>query len=121
MLRLAEETETAHCLIEDNAHIFDTDGSSVCPDRAIRLFDLVWNIISDAFKYSNENCRKISPKRSLKDFFMERLPEYVLEEDDRRLVLQIAEVWGAFIGDPWDNQSLKYFWLEECLDGGGST
>ncbi|KAK4078871.1 hypothetical protein Purlil1_11809 [Purpureocillium lilacinum] len=26
-------------------------------------------------------------------------------------------MWGSFIGDCWEEQSLKWFWLEECLDG----
>jgi hypothetical protein len=78
----------------------------------------MWSIISDAFKFSNENCSKISPKTSLKDFFMQKLSESELSGDDRTLILQIAEMWGGFIGDQWDKQSLRYFWLEECLDGG---
>jgi hypothetical protein len=56
----------------------------------------------------------------LKDFFLEKVPEKGINEDDQKLILQMGEVWGAFIGDPWDKQSLKYFWLEECLDGGTS-
>jgi hypothetical protein len=118
-LALAKKTETSYCLIEDNACIFDSDGNAVCPKKAAELFDLVWKIISEAFKFSNRDCPNISPKRSLKDFFIEKLTQYELGEEDQRLILLIAEVWGAFIGDPWDKQSLKYFWLEECLDGGG--
>ena len=25
--------------------------------------------------------------------------------------------WGAFVGSPVQNQSLKFFWMEECIDG----
>ena len=46
------------------------------------------------------------------------MKERGLEGEERKLVMQIGEMWGAFIGDPWERQSLKYFWLEECLDGG---
>ncbi|KAI9678030.1 MAG: hypothetical protein M1817_005974 [Caeruleum heppii] len=32
-------------------------------------------------------------------------------------LLWMAEMWGAFVGDPVQRQSLKYFWLEECIEG----
>jgi hypothetical protein len=57
----------------------------------------------------------------LEGLFIEKVPKKGISEEDQTLVLQMGEVWGAFIGDPWDKQSLKYFWLEECLDGGGSS
>ena len=28
-------------------------------------------------------------------------------------------MWGAFVGSPVSSQSLKYFWLEECIEGEG--
>lgn len=87
-------------------------------EKAAEHFDLIWAIISDAFKYSNENFANISPKASLKGFFIEEIREKGLSKEGQALILQMAEMWGAFIGDPWDKQSLKYFWLEECLDGG---
>jgi hypothetical protein len=118
ILNLAKQTETAICLVEDSMCVFDQSGQSIDVEKATEFFELVWTIISDAFKYSNENCANISPKTSLKDFFMQKVYEKGLSEEDQTLILQLAEMWGAFIGDPWDQQSLKYFWLEECLDGG---
>jgi hypothetical protein len=29
----------------------------------------------------------------------------------------MADMWGAFIGGTTSQQSLKFLWLEECLDG----
>jgi hypothetical protein len=117
-LDLAKQTDTALCLIEDNTCVFDQNGQAIGMEKAAEHFDLVWAIISDAFKYSNEDFANISPKASLKDFFIEKIGEKGLSKEDQALILQMAEMWGAFIGDPWDKQSLKYFWLEECLDGG---
>ena len=82
------------------------------------LSELVWGIISDAFKYSNESSSSILPNQSLKDFFIQKIGEKDLSEVDKGLILQMAEMWGAFVGSPWEGQSLKYFWLEECIDGG---
>lgn len=88
--------------------------------RANEASDVFWGVVADAFKYSNENdsSSEIPPDRSLKDFFVEKLEEKELEEADKKIVLQMAQMWGAFIGDPLERQSLKYFWLEECIDGG---
>ena len=82
--------------------------------------DVFWSIVADAFKYSNENdsSSAIPQDRSLNDFFVDQLEEKEVEEADRKMILQMAQLWGAFIGDPIERQSLKYFWLEECLDGG---
>jgi len=27
-------------------------------------------------------------------------------------------MWGDFVGEPIEKQSMKYFWLEECIEGG---
>lgn len=32
--------------------------------------------------------------------------------------MQMAEMWGAYIGDPVHRQSLKFAWMEECCGGG---
>lgn len=82
------------------------------------IFELVWSIISDAFKKSNESCSTIPSSTSLKDYCIERISPSDLSEGDKELVFQLAETWGTFIGDPLEKQSLKYFWMEECLDGG---
>lgn len=71
-----------------------------------------------AFKYSNENCSTIHPNKSLKDFFLTQLKEQSFDPEEHNFILMLAEMWGSFIGDSWERQSLKWFWLEECLDGG---
>jgi hypothetical protein len=84
---------------------------------ASKASDIFWGMVADAFKYSNDST-SIPPDRSLKDFFVAELEDKDLSADEKKLVLKTAEMWGAFIGDPLEKQSLKYFWLEECIDGG---
>ncbi|EHL03715.1 hypothetical protein M7I_0362 [Glarea lozoyensis 74030] len=59
----------------------------------------MWGIIVQAFKYSAENTAKIDPSRSLYDFFVEKVQEVYPGggeiEQKRKLVLQMAELWGA--------------------------
>ncbi|MCJ1402281.1 hypothetical protein MMC11_005501 [Xylographa trunciseda] len=116
ILDLAKETNTVASLIGEKSGTFDELGEYMDEKKAERLSELVWGIIADAFKYSNDSS-SIPPDRSLRDFFVEELEEKDLSQEDKKIVLQIAQMWGAFIGDPIERQSLKYFWLEECIDG----
>jgi hypothetical protein len=80
-------------VINDNTYIFDQNGQAVSTKKATEFFDMVWDIISDAFKYSNDNCSNISPETSLKDFFIEKVSGKGISEEDQTLVLQMGEVW----------------------------
>ena len=47
---------------------------------------------------------------------------FELEEEDQKedeeLLLQMSEMWGAYVGDPVTRQSLRFAYLEECCGGG---
>lgn len=58
----------------------------------------------------------IPPEMSLLDFFEAKTKEWELDEATSKLVLQMAHMWGDYVGESIETQSLKYFWLEECLD-----
>lgn len=112
ILQLARDTDTRIEALGEQTQVFDSSGKQVADDRAERLNDLIWSIISDAFAYSNKRCEDIDPDLSLKDFFMEHLPKHKLSNEDYELTIDMAEMWGSFIGDNWYRQSLKWFWLE---------
>lgn len=78
----------------------------------------MWSVIDDAFRYSKEQSASIPQDRSLYDFFQTKLKEKSLDQASSEIVLQMARIWGDFIGDPIEKQSLKYLWLEDCIDGG---
>ena len=80
--------------------------------------NIVWSIISDAFKYSNDFSGTIPPEESLLDFFKTKIKEQGLDARSSKFVLQMARMWGDFVGEPIEKQSLKFFWLEECIEGG---
>ncbi|KAL4969675.1 flavin monoamine oxidase family protein [Aspergillus stella-maris] len=117
ILGLAIKTGTILSQIKESPCIFKTDSQLLCKTKAAELLDILWDIILKAFKYSNEHCISISPTKSLQDFVIEEAYHMGLSFEDQALILQIAEMWGGFVGDPLDKQSLKHFWLEECLDG----
>ena len=58
------------------------------------------------------------PEESLMDFFKAKVEEKELDSRSSKIVLQMARMWGDFVGEPIEKQSLKFFWLEECIEGG---
>ncbi|KAF6844039.1 flavin-containing amine oxidoreductase [Colletotrichum musicola] len=122
ILDLAKETDTAVGSWDDHSHLFDESGNLLSLQDSERYSGIMWGIIQDAFQYSNKNCASIDPSESLWGFFQQRVVEKIPETEkdydtQRTIVLQVAELWGNFIGSPIQTQSLKFFWLEECIDG----
>ncbi|MCJ1230922.1 hypothetical protein MMC12_007596 [Toensbergia leucococca] len=113
----AKETGTIAFSIGERSAIFNELGHSLSEEKAIEYSELVWGIISDAFKYSNENTASIPPNRSLMDYFKTKVEEKDLSRKQKSTILNMAQMWGAFVGDPIERQSLKFFWLEECIEG----
>jgi len=77
---------------------------------------------------SNDNGPSIPSDKSLYDFFNDKRyrdrwaktsDHLGLEEAKRRevMLLRLAESWGAFIGSPVQKQSLRFMWMEQCLEG----
>lgn len=120
MVKLAKDTGTTLSAIDDSTRVYDSRGVPLGSDETKAGFERVWSFIDDAFKKSNESCSSIDPNVSLKDFFLAKMAEQALSQEEQDRILLLAEMWGFFIGDPWEQQSLKWFWLEECLDGGMS-
>ncbi|MCJ1384955.1 hypothetical protein MMC17_008073 [Xylographa soralifera] len=118
ILDRARETQTVVSHTGERGYFVDEIGQAMQEDTANRLSAFTWQVITDAIDHSQENCERIAPTESLKDFFDRKLIESNLELDERNIVLQMAMTLGSFTGDTWERQSLKNFWLEECLDGG---
>ena len=118
MLQLAKDTNSRLGSVDEDAGVYDSDGASMDGQEVLDGFTVVWNLLADAFKFSNENCANIAANLSLKSFFMENLSASHLDQRSQSVILELAEMWGGFIGDAFETQSLKWFWLEECLDGG---
>ncbi|KAK8138801.1 polyketide synthase 1 [Apiospora sp. TS-2023a] len=122
ILNIANETKTAVGTWDTESYLFDEAGKLLALADGEVYSTLMWEIIQDAFRHSNKNAATISPDESLWDFFqvevVKRIPESKPDyASKRQFVLQMAEMWGSFIGSPITSQSLKFFWLEECIDG----
>ncbi|KXX81967.1 putative polyamine oxidase 4 [Madurella mycetomatis] len=122
IMDLVRETNTAFGVWDSPTYVFDEDGQLLSLEQGEKYSTLMWSIIEDAFEYSNKHGSEIDPDRTLLDFFQEQVVKRIpdAEEDHegrRRILLQMAELWGSFVGSPLGTQSLKFFWLEECIEG----
>jgi monoamine oxidase len=119
ILDLAKITKTAMHTWGEELQVFGENGDLSKEGKEIA--NVMWKIIAQAFKYSAQNTSTIDPNESLNDFFEKKaLDEFPAERDSdkKKILMQMAELWGAFVGSSVYRQSLKFFWLEECIDGG---
>lgn len=123
ILDLANETKTATGQWEERSSVIDEAGNQLPALDAITYSTIMWDVVGAAFAYSNKYSATISPDESLWDFFQKEVPRRIPETEEnfkrkRNYVYQLADQWGAFVGSHVFTQSLKFFWLEECIDGG---
>ncbi|KAK6432071.1 hypothetical protein LTR95_011762 [Oleoguttula sp. CCFEE 5521] len=126
IMKLAQQTDTQlHSWDEEHQAVFDAEGLSVDPAEAAEFTRLIWDdgLVAAAFKHSNEHGSEIPASTSLSDFFVERAGKLFTDLDaqaasrKRGRFLQTASMWGAYVGSATDKQSLRFFWLEECIEG----
>lgn len=127
MLDIAKQTKTVTMNWDGRQSVFDHLGNHMPGKEASENTEVVWTIIEEAMKLSNEKSASIPVGKSLYNFFDEQVEEkFPSKTEDtsdqeskrkQRTILQMAEMWGAFVGSPIQRQSLKFFWLEECIDG----
>jgi len=123
---LAAETNTKIHYWGERQAEYDDQGNRAPDEDVVRRGELFWGIVSDAFKHSNENGATIPSSMSLMDFVKQEAATKFRGDKDmpaeeaarqEKMLVQEAEMWGAFVGSPVTRQSLKFFWLEECIEG----
>ena len=125
-MQAANETNTPLHRWNEKQLIYDTLGNTLDSDKADRLSTLLWEIIEEAFSFSEEARQSDEPGNvipehdSLYDFISRRTLERLPDDAERDLLLRMSEMFGAYVGEPVWRQSLRFAWLEECCGGGES-
>jgi hypothetical protein len=120
---LAEETGSTAFSWDGRQVLFDSSGKIIPENKSSELTENMWQMISDAMVYSSNSGKDITKATSLKDYLMEKIKTFYLDDStntaefDRQHLLYVCETWGAFVGSPIEQQSLKFFWMEECIEG----
>ncbi|EXJ77154.1 hypothetical protein A1O3_10312 [Capronia epimyces CBS 606.96] len=119
IMGLAEKTGTKVMEPEEEGALFDTGGIRRSDAEAVDLSSKIWEMVVGAFKHSDDHSATIDPQTSLFDYFKSQLAETETGVDSKKRqdLLHEAQMWGPFVGDPVEKQSLKFFFLEECIEG----
>lgn len=97
--------------------IFDVSGKLYDDSMATKITEFMWTTIDKAFEYSNKYKDAIPSDKSLLDFFYEQVEKTDFTQAEKDACIEVARLWGSYVGDPIERQSLKFFLLEECIDG----
>lgn len=99
----------------------DNTGKLLDTEVAKLALSRVWDILERAIQRSSEESSSIDPSLSLYDEFANITQKDVesgkISDYERHLVLEMAQMWGAYVGDGADKQSMKFFFLEDCIGG----
>ncbi|KAL5334343.1 amine oxidase [Aspergillus crustosus] len=117
IVNVAEATGTILGDFEGRSFLIASDGKPVDEVVATKVSDFLWETIEEAFRYSNSHQDDIPAEKSLLDFIQEKLEKTKLSDEEKSLCVESSRLWGAYVGDPIERQSLKFFCLEECIDG----
>lgn len=134
ILHLAQETKSAlHQLHHDKQCDIGADGNALDGAVAKKWQNLISSILVAAHGHSDRNWQSIPPNESLFDYFQSSIrslldnPSEAVDKvvpaatdsaaDREQQLLWMADYWSFIIGDTMQRQSLKFFWLEEGIDG----
>ncbi|KAL8748299.1 MAG: hypothetical protein Q9184_007418, partial [Pyrenodesmia sp. 2 TL-2023] len=119
---LAKATGTPLHQWKESTLLIDGEGSLLAQSEANKALKQVWEILEEAMEYSKNSSAQIDPAASLYTFFEawcdRALKRGQLNGHEVELVLGMSQMWGAYVGDGVELQSLKYFHLEDCIEGG---
>ncbi|KAH8598250.1 flavin-containing amine oxidase [Bisporella sp. PMI_857] len=121
LVALAEKARstTVACGAVDSICV--SNGDWLSPDLARHYYVEVWEILQMAMEKSKIEFASISDSEKMMDFFRQevgrRRSQVAQPEAYEALMLKIVEMWGAFMGNECENQSLKNLWLDAGLEG----
>ncbi|KAF2102620.1 FAD/NAD(P)-binding domain-containing protein [Rhizodiscina lignyota] len=129
MMDLVKETGSIGYSWGEKSITVDSQKQPLPEEEMTEIQEFIWDSIKDGLHESNAKFSRdpkeneIPSSASLADFFNTRIEQrYGCDRNPdsaarMKIVEQSCRMFGAFVGQPVEKQSLKFFWLEECLDG----
>ena len=122
IIELAKQTGTPLHRWKESTILVDDKGHLVSSSEANKALGQVWEILEVAIEHSTNCNEEIEFSASLYSFFQgccdRAFQRGDMTEREVKLVLGMSQMWGAYVGDRVELQSLKYFYLEDCIAGG---
>lgn len=100
--------------------ICNSGGAWLDRTEAQARYEEVWDMLEEAMENSKDKTTELDDAEKMMDFRQQirfRNPGHSRSEAYETLMLDIVEIWGAFMGDECERQSLKNLWLEAGLEG----
>ncbi|KAL8830714.1 MAG: hypothetical protein Q9191_001276 [Dirinaria sp. TL-2023a] len=117
IVKLAEETDTPIHRWKESTLLIDGEGYQVARVEANKALSQVWEILERAIEHSTNCSENLPSSASLYNFFESWCNRALqcgeMTEREVELVLGMSHMWGAYVGDRVELQSLKFFWLED--------
>ncbi|KAJ5389252.1 amine oxidase [Penicillium cataractarum] len=118
---LAEKAEATTVGCGAVYSICGPNGNWLDHDTARDHYEEVWEVLEMAMEKSRQEAVSLPDSSKMMDFFREEVGRRRCKAEHpdayEALMLQIVEMWGAFMGDECENQSLKNLWLDAGLEG----
>ena len=122
IVELAKETGTPLHRWKERTLLVDGEGHLVATPGANKALKQVWEILEAAMEHSRNHYEEIDCSASLYSFFegwcSQAFRAGHMNGQEVELMLGMSQMWGAYVGDRVELQSLKFFYLEDCIEGG---
>ena len=122
IVHLAEKARSTTVACGAVHSICDSNGAWLSSDKARHYYGEVWDILEMAVDKSHKETASLPDSAKMMDFFRKevggRRSQAEKPEAYESLMVQIVEMWGAFMGNECETQGLKNLWLDAGLEGG---
>ena len=122
IVHLAEKASSTIVACGAVHSICDSNGYWLSSDTARHYYNEVWDILEMAMDKSRKGTASIHDLAKMMDFFRQEVERRRSQDKQpeayESLMVQIVEMWGAFMGSDCETQGLKNLWLDAGLEGG---
>ena len=122
IVHLAEKAKSTTIACGAVDSICDSDGAWLASNSARHHYEEVWEILKMAMDKSRNETASLPDSTKMMDWFRQEVSRRCSQNKQpgigETLMMQIVEMWGAFMGSECETQSLKNLWLDAGLKGG---
>ncbi|KAH8699253.1 putative flavin-containing amine oxidase [Talaromyces proteolyticus] len=115
--QISRISDTTTCEWDGRETVFDSSGKLLDEATTIKIAEWMWTTVDKGFDYSTKSKDIIPPDMSLFDFCCQQLEKTNFTPEEKLACQEFAKFWGAYVGEPVERQSMKFFCLEECIEG----
>ncbi|KID83272.1 Amine oxidase [Metarhizium guizhouense ARSEF 977] len=114
---LASMTDADLVPDEPDAIFFDSVGERIPANKADQCAEVIADAFDKAIEHSKNLSSSIDPQRNVLDYVLEIVRRSPLDAESKIISEQMIHMYNSEIGDCIESQSLKYFHLEDGMDG----